>query len=32
MMTYDLNGAYNSYSIHHKTNKVYNPDAISEVE
>ena len=35
MMTYDLNGEWNSYTAHHTplyTNKAYNPDTMSEAE
>ena len=35
MMTYDLNGEWNSYTAHHTplyTNKAYNPETISEAE
>lgn len=35
MMTYDLNGAWNSYTAHHTplyTNEAYNPDTMTEAE
>ena len=35
MITYDLNGAWNSYTAHHTplyTNEAYNPDTMSEAE
>ena len=35
MMTYDLNGEWNSYTAHHTplyTNKAYNPETMSEAE